>query len=189
MGGGRGVRTGGGLEPIPCSRGAERVGERGKESPKQGEGGQNKRQLHPICLSFTWRPPACPASGPLVLSLIDVLSSSLSFDPLSRPLTSLSRPLTPLTRPLTPSPPLTYPHTHPSPAPPSSGMMMGAYYGDKRTPLERTIEARERFRERLGELSREQRQVPPLTPALSPPLTSPLPLKPPNPSTLLPTQT
>lgn len=68
-------------------------------------------------------------------------------------------------------------------------MMMGAYYGDKRTPLERTIEARERFRERLGELSREQRQVPPLTPALSPPLTSPLPLKPPNPSTLLPTQT
>ena len=48
-------------------------------------------------------------------------------------------------------------------------MMMGAYYGDKRTPLERTIEARERFRERLGELSREQRQVPPLTPALSPP--------------------
>merc|ERR1719446_1777378 len=31
--------------------------------------------------------------------------------------------------------------------------------GDKRTPLERTIEARERFRERLGELSREQRQV------------------------------
>merc|ERR1719446_1572042 len=40
-----------------------------------------------------------------------------------------------------------------------TGMMMGAYYGDKRTPLERTIEARERFRERLGELSREQRQV------------------------------
>ena len=40
-----------------------------------------------------------------------------------------------------------------------TGMMMGAYYGDKRTMLERTIEARKRFRERLGEISREQSQV------------------------------